>query len=83
MENKEDSVFRTYKPKLSKFGWWIEFSKICTFCVIIVSSNKMIVFSFLIPFFQSSCTGISKGRDGQRDRLTRRTKQTMKMISVS
>lgn len=39
MENKEDSIFRTYKPKLTKFGWWMEFAKIWTFCVIIVSSE--------------------------------------------
>ncbi|CBY40106.1 unnamed protein product [Oikopleura dioica] len=37
MENKEDTIFRTYMPKLTKFGWWMEFAKIWTFCVVIVS----------------------------------------------
>ncbi|CAG5077708.1 Oidioi.mRNA.OKI2018_I69.PAR.g8793.t1.cds [Oikopleura dioica] len=37
MENKDDLIFKTYKPKLTNFAWWIEFAKICAFCVTIIS----------------------------------------------
>ena len=51
MENKEDLIFKTYKPKLTNFAWWIEFAKICAFCVTIISSKKIFFkneFDFLV-----------------------------------
>ena len=52
MENKEDLIFKTYKPKLTNFAWWIEFAKICAFCITIISSKNFLgrskIFSFLV-----------------------------------